>query len=132
MFPQKLLAALGRAVYAGVVPVAVEYRRGAETYLPELWAKAPWRVALTHTGLALVTLLLPPVVLRTPRLFSALPNSEKERMITTMMRSRIYLLRLIAFGVRGHALIAILRDEKARAMTTPAKTKIEQVRRAVG
>lgn len=112
----KILRWLGRGVYTGFVPINPSCTQGAEEYLVDLWRSAPKRVAFVHTALALTVTLLPFLFLRRLKLFPSLLPKEQERMILKMMRSPIYLFRLIAYGVKGHALVAVLRHPQARRM----------------
>jgi hypothetical protein len=105
---------LGRSVYTPFVPVTSSACQGTERYLEDLWDHAPWRVALLHTFLALIVQCLPVLVLGRPVLFSMLSKPNQEKFQQRLFRSRWYALRLIGYGIKGHALVATLRDPKAR------------------
>jgi hypothetical protein len=111
---KKFLTWLGKEIYLGFVPVDPALSRGAENYLVDLWAQAPRSVAVIHTTLALIVWMLPIVVLKRPVLFHQLSTPDQEKMIRRMKTSRIYLIRLIAYGVKGHALVAVFREPSAR------------------
>lgn len=83
-------------------------------YLCDLWKIAPKRVAFAHTVLALIPLFIGPFLLKKPCLYPALALEQKEQIQHKLMFSKWYLLRLVAYGLRGHALVATLRDEKVR------------------
>jgi hypothetical protein len=110
----RFLRRLGREVYGGFVPVDTSMLSGAEGYLPELWSEAPFRVALIHTLLAIVVSLFPLFLIGRPRRFGKLSQVNRLKMIGKMMRSRFYLMRLIAYGVKGHALVAVLRKTEVQ------------------
>ena len=115
---QSTLRWLSREVYGGLVPTT-EPLQGAETYLIDLWKRAPFRVAATHTALAIAVLVLPLFVLGKLRLFPQLSRADKAEMQKRMARSPRYLFRLIFYGVRGHALVASLRDPLGRKSLLP-------------
>ncbi len=97
------------------MPLEGKCVEGAQNYLVDVWRDAPLRAALVHTALAWILLFLPLLILRKPKLFSGLSRSDQKLMQERMMHSRWYLLRMTAYGVRGHALVATLRDKEARA-----------------
>lgn len=105
----RLLRSLGRAAYGLFLPYNDNAKLiGAAEYLPTLWRDFPLKVALSHTLLCLAVFFLPPLILRKPKLLNGLTVSEKEQYATALLRSRIYLIRLIGYGVKGHALVSVL------------------------
>jgi hypothetical protein len=106
---------LGRTVYGSLVPFPAEHLTGAENYLVDLWRIAPKKIALVHTLLAILMYLSPPLILLTPHFLAGLTPRQNNEFQARLIRSRFFLLRTITYGVRGHALVAILREPSARA-----------------
>jgi hypothetical protein len=105
---------LGRTVYGTFLPLESAYLSGAENYLSDVWTVAPKRVALLHTLLATFFLFIPGIILRKFKLIFQLSQDDRELFQIKMIGSRSYLLRTMIYGIRGHALVAILRDPNAR------------------
>ena len=84
----KLLKYLGRHVYGSFL--GYQINPGAELYLEDLWRDAPWFVALTHTGLALLVMLLPLFIVGKFCLFSKLSQKNQEKMQQKMILSKFY------------------------------------------
>ena len=101
--------------------LALNYQRvdpkkgGAETYLVDLWTKAPRKVALTQTALAILLLLSPFYVQGKLLLYCWLSEKNKEKLQSAMTHSRFYFIRLVLYGIKGHALVATFRDPSARS-----------------
>jgi len=111
---KQLLRWLGRNVYGTFVAMPSPLNEGAETYLESLWLDAPRSVAAMHTLLAIVTMCLPPFLLFKPKLLSGLGEGDRHSFVQRMMGSRLYPVRLMAYGVRGHALVAVFRNPRTR------------------
>lgn len=121
-----LLRHLGRVSYGAFLPL--EDLSGAENYLVDVWKHFPRSVALAHTVLCLGVYFLPVFTYLRP--LSLLPSKARDQYVQELLNSRVYLFRLIGFGVKGHALVAILRVKNARESL--AKTSdIAGARRAV-
>lgn len=119
-FVSKILRWLGRGVYPSFLPTP--HTAGAETYLEDMWNHTSKKVALLHTGLAMLISLSPFFLLGKLKLFPYLSPKDKQRLQDKLLFSRIYLVRIIGYAVRSHALVAILRDPKAReALLTKSK-----------
>lgn len=118
---KRFLHWLSLEIYPSFLPVYPEWGNGAKTYLSDLWSDAPLKVALVQTILALIVLIMPMALLMKPKLFSSLPIHDRSEVIRRMSSSRIYLIRLIAYGVKGHATVAIMRDPLARNGLTKHK-----------
>ena len=89
-------------------------------YLGDLWQHAPRRVALTHTLLA-IFVCLTPLLFGRFRLLPWLAPAEQQELLGRLLRARNYFLRMIAFALRGHALMAALRDAELRVQLLPQK-----------
>jgi hypothetical protein len=101
-------------VFAALVPVSEGVPPGAETFLEDLWRTAPWRVALSCTLAVVVIALSPPLLLGRPALFHTLSPADRERLLARWARADAYLLRMLLTGVKGQALVAVLRDPACR------------------
>lgn len=108
----KWFAWLGGEIYGSLFPVSS--LEGAQSYFLELWNRAPKKVALTQAILLLFMAVTPLILFGRLRLFPTLSRAEKESIWSRLQSSRVYALRLVAYGLRGHALMAILRDPAAR------------------
>lgn len=115
---RRILSAFSRrwagSVYAAVVPVTPGVPEGAATFVEDLWRVAPVRVALLTTLGALAVSLSPVVVIGRPTLFHRLSPADRERVLERMMRARPYVFRLLFYGVKSMALVAVLRDPECR------------------
>jgi len=115
---RKLLSSLSRgwagSVYAAMVPVAPGPAPGAEGFLVDLWEVAPMRVALATALGAWLIALSPPLVLRRPTVFPRLSPDDQERLLTRLMAADAYPVRLLFYGVKSMALVAVLRDPATR------------------
>jgi choline dehydrogenase-like flavoprotein len=107
---------LSRAVYGGCLPGGAEPAgAGVERYLEDLWRDAPWPVALGHTLTALMMCAAPLALGHGLRPFPALTADEQGTLLARLLQHPWYPARLLAFTVRGNALVAALRDPHARA-----------------
>lgn len=123
-----ILRWLGRGVYPAFLPGGhMAVYRGAETYLEDLWRDAPPMVALANTLLAAFVAVSPILVSGKPALLHRMPDSEQDAVLSKMMRSRVYFLRLVVYAVKGNALVAILRDDAARATFLPPSAGPERL-----
>lgn len=120
---ETFLRGLGKEVYGGLVPLEDSLLEGAAGYLPDLWNEAPLRIAMTHTVLAIMISLLPLFLIGRPRRFGRLSAGDRVKVMEKMMRSRFYLLRIVAYGVKGHALVAVLRKTESRQSVVALGTK---------
>jgi hypothetical protein len=115
---RRLLSFLSRgwagSVYAAVVPVAPGVPRGAATFLEDLWEVAPARVTLATALGALAIALSPPLVLGRLTVFPRLAREEQEALLARLAEARPYLVRLLFYGVKSMALVAVLRDPAIR------------------
>ncbi len=111
---RKFLRWLGGSVYPAFVPVEGEGRAGAERYLGDLWRDAPRLVAAGNIALAGFVCVSPLFILGRPRLLPSLSEADRKRLLSRMMTSRFYLLRVAFQACKGSALIAILREPAAR------------------
>ena len=102
---------LGRVAYGSFVPATDLV--GAETYLEDIWCQGAKVVALTHGLLALTVCLLPLLMGSRKTLFT-LDSKRREVFLGRILTHRTYLIRLIGMGVKGHALMAILRFPGSR------------------
>jgi len=108
-------------VYAGFVPVRDEGAVGervpaeAQRFLDDLWRDAPIRVALATSVGALLVQISPPFLLRRFTPFTRLDADDRERLLERWMNADAYPLRLVFYGVKSMALVAVLRDPEARA-----------------
>jgi hypothetical protein len=102
------------SVYAAMVPVLPGPGAGATTFLEDLWREAPRRLALASTVGVLLIALSPPLVLGRLTLFHRLRRDEQERLLGKLLGVRSYPLRMLVFGVKSQALVAVLRDPAAR------------------
>lgn len=123
---QSALRWLGREVYGSFVPLEGNGSlRGAEDYLSELWRTFPKRIALSHTLLCVAVMVLPCLTKSLRPLF-LLNRSAKNHFASHLLRSRLYLFRLIAYGVKGHALVATLRTAAARDSLVESSSPAER------
>jgi len=115
---RRLLSSLSRgwagSVYAAVVPVAPGVPPGAATFLEDLWEVAPARVALATALGALAIALSPPLVLGRFAVFPRLSRDEQEQLLRRLSEASPYLVRLLFYGVKSMALVAVLRDPDTR------------------
>lgn len=88
---------------------------GVERYLEDLWREARWPVALAHTLAALLMCAAPLALGHALRPFPFLSSDEQGALLARMLRHPWYPVRLLGFTIRGHALVALLRDPVARA-----------------
>jgi hypothetical protein len=102
------------AVYAAMVPIAPGVPEGAAAFVEDLWRAAPLRISLPSICGALLIALSPPFLLGRPTTFHRLPQEERQRLLAKLMTARPYLLRLLFYGVKSQALVAVLRDERCR------------------
>ena len=102
-------------VYAGFVPVGDGVPAETRRFLDDLWRDAPIRVALATTVGALAVQLSPPLLLRRFTVFTRLDADERERLLARWMTADAYAMRLLFYGVKSMALVAVLRDPQARA-----------------
>ena len=101
-------------VYAAIVPVTGDVPDRAATFLEDLWQVAPVRVALLTSVGALAVCLSPIVVIGRPTLFHRLSEADQQRLLERMMEARPYVFRLLFYGVKSMALVAVLRDPECR------------------
>jgi hypothetical protein len=101
-------------VYAAFVPVEDGVPDEARRFLDDLWRDAPVRVALATSVGALAVQLSPPLILRRFTVFTRLGPDERERVMTRLMTADAYLVRLLFYGVKSMALVAVLRDPDSR------------------
>ncbi|MBI4404376.1 MAG: hypothetical protein HY537_09460 [Deltaproteobacteria bacterium] len=113
---------LGISVYGAFVPVPDT--RGAGSYLVDLWKHAPSHVAAAHTIAALIILFLPPLMIGKLSLFSALPRRDKDRMLEKLIHSKHFWFRMIAYGVRGHAMVATFRFPETKSCLKEERSEI--------
>ena len=113
--PKRLLRHFSFHVYFAFCPLDDDRaHRGAETYLIDLWRYFPKSVALSHTLLCIAVYFLPAFTFYPLRVLSRLPLSQRNIFVTRLLTSRIYFFRLVAYAVKGHALVAIFRDADIR------------------
>lgn len=117
--PGSVLSRIARVwagtVYAAMVPVRDDgVPDGAATFLEDLWRTAPLRVWLPSAAGALLIALSPPIVLGRFTLFHRLSAADRQRLLEKLMTSRPYTTRLLFYGVKSQALVAVLRDEPCR------------------
>ena len=101
-------------VYAGFVPVPGGIPEETDRFLDDLWRDAPLRVALATTLGAVAVQCSPPFLLGRPTVFTRLAPGERERLLARLMASDAYLGRLLFYGVKSMALVAVLRDPAVR------------------
>jgi hypothetical protein len=104
------------SVYAAMVPVVEDVPTGASHFLEDLWKLAPWRVAFPSTVGVLLVAISPLVAVRRAKLFHQLVPAERDRVLSWWMEARLYVARLLFFAVKSQALLAVLRDERVRAV----------------
>jgi hypothetical protein len=97
---------LSREGYGSLAPID---KIQAESYLIDLWNKAPKLVFLSQfIGLSFIQ-LSPLFYFYRPHLFSNLTLTENDILQKKLSTSRWYMVRLLFYGVRAHALIAQFR-----------------------
>ena len=101
-------------VYAAFVPVGEQTPEETQRFLDDLWRDAPIRVALATSVGALVVQLSPLLVLRKFTVFTRLDRDERERVMTRLMTADAYVVRLLFYGVKSMALVAVLRAPDTR------------------
>lgn len=110
-----LLRRLARVSYGAFLPLDNEAKlEGASSYLTDAWKSLPPQVALAHTVLCAVVFFLPLFLFPYFRPLSILPSASRDQYVKELLTSKIYLFRLVGYGVKGHALVAILREPAAR------------------
>lgn len=110
-----LLRRLGRVSYGAFLPLDSDEKLvGASTYLVDAWRTAPKSVALAHIVLCAAVYLLPLVIFPYFRPLSLLAPASRDKFVKELLQSKIFFLRLVGYGVKGHALVAILREPIAR------------------
>lgn len=97
-----------------MVPIAPGVPDGAATFVEDVWRDAPLHIFLPSIAGALVIVFSPPLLLGRPTLFHRLSTADQQRLLTKLMTARPYLLRLLFYGVKSQALVAVLRDERCR------------------
>jgi hypothetical protein len=114
-------AALGRlaggwagSLYAALVPTGDSVPETAKTFLEDVWWQAPWWVALGNTLAVIVVCLSPPLLIRRFAVFPSLSRAEKEACLQRFASVRCYPARVLFSGVKGMALVALLRDAQIR------------------
>jgi len=109
---------MGREVYGAFLPLDAPHKLvGAENYLPDIFRSTTFSVGASHTLLCVAVFFLP-VFSRFLRPLGLLTREEKDRFVTRLLTSPLYLFRLIGYGVKGHALVAVLREPVARQAIT--------------
>lgn len=109
------LRRLGRVSYGAFLPLGSdELLEGASNYLVDAWKSSPKSVALAHTILCATVYFLPLFLFPYFRPLSMLAPASRNKFVNELLQSKLYFLRLVGFGVKGHALVAILRDPIAR------------------
>lgn len=117
-----MLTRLGRrcggSVYAALVPVDNAIPEAASLFLEDVWRVAPWWVAVGNWVAVLLVCISPPLVLGRLACFPSLSPDDKERLLQRFSRVRLYPVRLLFSGVKGMALVAVLRDQRIRQTFT--------------
>jgi hypothetical protein len=90
----------------------------ASRFLEDVWLVAPWWVTVGNFLAVFVLCVSPPLVMGRFTCFPSLSAGEKEEFLKRFSRIRLYPARLLFSGVKGMALVAILRDENIRKMLT--------------
>lgn len=119
---RNMLIRLGRrcggSVYAAFVPVGDSVPETATRFLEDVWLVAPWWVTAGNVLAVLILCVSPPLVIGRFACFPTLSVEEKEECLKRFSRIRLYPFRLLFSGVKGMALVAILRDERIRKLVT--------------
>lgn len=106
---------LSESVYFPFVPIADPRAvSGARTYLRDLWSGYRWNIAFVHTAICAFMYFLPVLILGKAKTLPMLGAAERELFLKRILESRLYPLRLLGYGVKGHALMAVLRDASLR------------------
>jgi choline dehydrogenase-like flavoprotein len=90
-----------------------------ERYLEDMWREAPARAAAALTAAAILVAAW--VRLSVFSVFRADSESRRTDPARRLLDSRFYPVRLLAYALRGHALVAALRDPAARQALLPAR-----------
>jgi hypothetical protein len=122
---RRVLIRLGRrcggSVYAAFLPRGEFVPDAAATFLEDVWRTAPWWVTAGNVLGVFVLCLSPPLVMRRLACFPSLSPAEKEEFLRRFARIELYPARLLFAGVKGMALVAILRDEHLRRKLTTSE-----------
>ncbi len=110
----RLLGHLSANVYAPLLELEGEPPPELRGYLAELWNAAPLQLAGGHTVAACVIYVSPVLFGRAAR-FASVDAADRERIVSSMLRSPIYAVRLLAQAAKTAALTAGMRNTGARA-----------------
>ena len=108
----------GGSLYAAFVPVGDSPPEAATRFLEDIWLVAPWWVTVGNFLAVFVLCISPPLIMRRFVCFPSLSTEEKEEFLRRFSRIRLYPARVLFAGVKGMALVAVLRDENLRKMLT--------------
>ncbi len=108
------LRRVGRDVYGAFLPTPDDAMDGADRFLEDLWNDAPPLVALGYTVATAAVWASPFLLLRSRGGIDRLSAADREALLDDLASSRFYVVRGVATATRAAALMAILRDPKAR------------------
>ena len=97
-----------------MVPIAEGVPEGAARFLEDMWRVASLRVSVPSIAGALLIALSPALVLGRLTTFHRLTPADRQRLLSKLMTARLYPVRLLFYGVKSQALVAVLRDERCR------------------
>lgn len=110
----RLLGHLSTNVYGPLLELEGEPPPELRSYLAELWDAAPLQLAGGHTAAACV-IYVSPLLFGHGAIFAKVDAAERERIVSRMLRSPLYAVRLLAQAAKTAALTAAMRNTGTRA-----------------